>query len=613
MQSINAVNITKYYGIDCILDNVSFSLNYGEKAGIVGDNGAGKTTLINIIAGKIPYDGGAVNIRKNAVIGYLEQIPEYSGNVHELIMSGFSGLLSIEKQMRLCEHKMCSPDIGSYDTLLDKYGELQEQFEKQGGYSIEERFKKVVTGMNVPEDMLSRSFETLSGGEKTRIILCKLLVEEPDILLLDEPTNHLDIDAVEWLEGYLRSYEGCVCIISHDRYFLDHIVDKVIEVEDCKLKVYHGNFSYYFEEKQKYLALQYQLYCNQQKKVKSMEEAIKRFRLWGKKSDDPRFFKKARNMEKRLENMDKIDRPRMEKDAINLAFSAGGKSGRDVVRTKGLCKAFGENILFEDMDLHVGRGEKVFLLGKNGTGKTTLFRMILGEEEADAGTIRVPESGRFGYIPQEIIFEKPKRRVIDEFQYEFPYEEGRCRHKLARFNFYGEDVFKQVGDLSGGEKVRLKLCMLMETKVNVLLMDEPTNHLDITSREVLEETLADYEGTLICISHDRYFIDKLADRILRIKDHDIESWYGDYTYFREKTKEIEEHIEAPENITCDNRETEDAASLEKKIAKLEERLARLKQEMAYEDSVSILKADASVIEKQLKALYEKWERVCEKP
>lgn len=532
-------SVGKYYGANKVLEDITFEAKTGERLAIVGRNGTGKTTVFKIIAGIEDYNGGQLFIRKGATIGYLDQIPNYPENfrVIDVLNTAFQEEFKVRQQMRKLEDEMSKANPNELEIIMKRYGELQSKFEHMGGYDIEEKISKISSGLKITEEFKQREFEYLSGGEKTTVILGKILLQNPDILLLDEPSNHLDIESVEWLEEFLKDYKGSVITISHDRFFLDKVVTRIVEIEDKKTSIYEGNYSYFIDEKQRRLEEQYESYQNQQKKIKAMEDAIKRFREWGAKADNPKMFIKARNMEKRIDKMDKVDRPIMERKKINLDFNANGRSGKDVIQVRGLKKSFGDNLVLKDTELHVRYSEKVALLGKNGSGKSTLIKLILGEYLPEEGKIELGARTKIGYLDQNIHFENENLTMLEAFRQEQTISEGEARGILARFLFYGEDVFKRIRDLSGGEKSRLKLCQLMYQDINLLILDEPTNHLDIDSREMLEEALKEFEGTILFISHDRYFINKIAERVVEIRDKRTYSYVGDYSYYRQKKNE----------------------------------------------------------------------------
>ncbi|KPU27144.1 ABC transporter ATP-binding protein [Caloranaerobacter sp. TR13] len=541
MIELSLNDVEKYYGANKILKKISFEVKTGERVGVVGSNGAGKTTIFKIIAGIGNYENGIISIRKGATIGYLDQIPVYpcEYKVIDVLNTAFEELFKIRRDMKKLEEKMNIMKGEELDKVIKRYGQLQSLFEYKGGYDIEEKLNKICTGLKIKEDFRERKFSTLSGGEKTTVLLGKILLQNPDILLLDEPSNHLDIESIEWLESFLNEYSGTVLIISHDRYFLDRVVNKIIEIEAGEAKMFYGNYSYYVKEKERQLLETYQAYKNQQKKIKDMEEAIKRFRDWGYRADNADMFKKAKNMEKRLERMEKIEKPILEKQKIQLNFSISNRSGKDVIIIKELSKSFGNNIIFKKLNLHVRYGEKLGILGKNGSGKSTLIKILLNQYIPDQGEVIIGSGVKIGYLEQDIIFDNEDSTILEVFRDYFPMPEDKARRILAKFLFYSEDIFKKVKNLSGGEKTRLKLCLLMQQDINTLILDEPTNHLDIDSREMLEDALSNFRGTIIFISHDRYFINKIADRLVELEDKKLINYLGNYDYYKnEKEKRM---------------------------------------------------------------------------
>lgn len=543
MIDLNLNNIVKYYGANKVFDDITFEIQAGEKIGFIGRNGTGKTTVFKILAGLEKHDEGDVFKRKGATVGYLDQIPAYpiDYRVIDVLMSAFDEALAIKEQMRLLEEQMSDPERPDYENLLTKYGKLQEAYEIAGGYEIDERLSRLTVGFKLDQQFLETAFKQLSGGEKTKVVLGKMLLEEPDIMLLDEPTNHLDLESIEWLEEYLKNYKGSSIIISHDRYFLDHTVSKIVEIERGKTKTYTGNYSKFIVKKEEDLKIQMEAYKNQTKKIKEMEEAISRFNDWGTRADNEAMFVKARNMQKRIDKMDKIDKPFEDNRNINLAFNGAERSGKEVVTLKNIRMGFEERTLFEDLNLTLRFQDKVVLLGNNGVGKTTLFNIIRGLREPLAGEVKIGSRVKIGILEQEIFFEDEQLSILEHFKNVTLEDEGYARRKLARFMFYQEDVFKSLASLSGGEKVRLKLCLLMEEDINLLILDEPTNHIDIKSREILELAVGSFNGTVLFISHDRYFIDKIANKVFEIKDKKLGIYDGDYSYYKE---EIEKKREA---------------------------------------------------------------------
>lgn len=541
MIDINLANISKSYGTYQVLEDVNITVNSGEKIGVIGRNGSGKTTIFKIIAGIISYDQGQLALRKDMDIGYLDQIPEYPRNysVNDVLNLAFSEARKIKQEMTELEKKMENNSLDS--SLVNKYGQLQHQYELKGGYSIEFLLDAVCEGLKINTSMRSRKFNQLSGGEKTTVSLARILLEQPDLLLLDEPTNHLDIDSVQWLENYLHSYSGTVMIISHDRYLLNRLVEKIIEVEMNNVKLYMGNYDEYYMQKSKLTEIELKNYKDQQKKIKNMQQAIHRFREWGRRSDDPRMFKKARNMEKRIERMEKIQKPLVDNRTMNLKLEQDILSGKQVLILNNIEKSYNQLKLLDNINLQLKRGIKICLIGKNGSGKSTLLKIITGSIIPDQGLVKLGSRVKIGYLEQEIYFSKTKQRLIENFREEIPVEEGLARNILAGFLFTGDQVFKQVGDLSGGEKTRLQLCKMIQKDINFLVLDEPTNHLDIESREILEQKLMQFQGTLLAVSHDRYFINKIAKWVAELEQGQVKIYPGNYEYylFKKQSQENE--------------------------------------------------------------------------
>ena len=518
MIEIGINGITKNFGFKQILNGVDFEIMTGERAAIVGRNGTGKTTLFRIIAGEEPPDKGSVSIRRGAAVGMLEQIPTLYDTVattREVLMEPFAETLAVERALRGLEARM-AVEADSLDGIMAEYAVLQDRYTALGGYAMEEEFGKIVNGFGLGA-LLDRPFNVLSGGQKTIVKLASTILTHPDILLLDEPTNHLDIATLEWFEGFIRGYRGTVVIISHDRYFLDKVATKTILLENGACTVFAGNYSFSLREQERLLLLEFEQYKNQQKKIAAMKAAIKRFRDWGARGDNEKFFQKANELEKRLEKMELIERPQLEKTPLPIHF-AGERSGHEVLRLEGFSLSLGGTALFREADLLLVEKEKLCLLGANGTGKTSLVRAILGEEDGYGGRVTVNPSVKLGYIPQEIRFPNDTATVLDTFRGEYVCSEGEARNILAKYYFFSDSVFKRVGGLSGGEKVLLKLAVLLQNRVNLLVLDEPTNHIDIETREMLEDALSEYKGTLLFVSHDRYFIRRIATLVVEIRE-----------------------------------------------------------------------------------------------
>ena len=538
MIEISLNNATKSFGFKNVLDGFNLEATTGERIALIGPNGCGKSTVFKMIAGEEKADAGMVTTRKGATIGLLSQIPPKVANdctVKDILLINFEKIFELEKKLREYEKKLATLDPKDLDSVLSMYGKLQEQFLNMGGYEVDEKVSKICNGFKIPNEMLERSFNTLSGGEKTIVHLASLIISNPDILLLDEPTNHLDIETLEWFEQFLSNYKGTVVISSHDRYFIDKVATKTVFIDRGRDEVYHGNYTCYLQESERRTLSEFEDFKNQQKQIEAMKAAAKRLREWGTQGDNPRFFRRAACIERKLEKMEMLDRPDSKK-ALPLDFEISKRSGKDVLVVKDLGIILGDKVLLEEANMKLKFGEKVCLMGKNGAGKSTFVKAVL-DPESDficQGEIKVGSNVAIGYIPQEINFEDDKATVLDVARESFAGTETQLRSSLAKFLFYGENVFKRVGTLSGGEKVRLKLFELIQKKANLLILDEPTNHIDIDTKEMLEEALQDYAGTLFFISHDRYFINQLAQRVENIEDDKIKSYLGNYDYYKEQ-------------------------------------------------------------------------------
>jgi len=567
---ISISNITKSYSVFDVLRGVTFVVNKGDKIGIVGANGCGKTTLFRIIKGTEYPNSGEIHIKKNTKIGYLDQIPDYQETVEEVLYQAFEDILLKKASLTKLEKDLS--DNPQDSDLLRIYGQAQEEFENIGGYDVDNEYNKIVRGLKIHSHLLSKPFKMLSGGEKSRVVLGKILLEKPDILLLDEPSNHLDLQSISWLESYLQAYDGSVMIISHDRYLLDKVTTRIINIERGKAITYSGNYSFYVQEKARKMEEQWKLYKAQQKKIKKMEEQIERYRIWGRMRDSDKMFRMAKQIEHRLDRLDKIDKPFKNKE-INMSFDRIGRTGNEVITFKNYEKSYNTKLL-DKTNFIIRYQDRAFLLGRNGTGKTTIFRSILKEIEYD-GEIKITPRAKIGFLSQEIIYPHPKKTILQEFTDSVPMSTGEARSKLAKFLFFGDEVYKSIGSISGGEKSRLELCKMVNNDTNVLLLDEPTNHLDIESKEMLEQTLLDYPGTMFIISHDRYFINRLSDYILCIEDCNINKYEGDYDiYFEKKEKKIvKKSSSKPKRETKKNDYSKEILELETKIIKVEEEIS----------------------------------------
>ena len=531
MIEISLNNIKKSFGFKNVLDGFNLEANTGERIALIGNNGCGKSTVFNIIAGIENISDGVVSIRKGATIGFLNQIvPNTENNitVENMFYDCFQEIFSVEKRMRTLENKMALGE--NLDSIYKEYSRLQDKFMDMGGYVIEEKIGKIRNVFKINDDVFYNNFNNLSGGEKTIVSLALLILKEPSILLLDEPTNHIDIDTLEWFENFLINYKGTVIISSHDRYFLDKVVTRTVLIDKGREEVFHGNYSYYLKENERRTLAEFEDFKNQQKQIAAMEAAIKRLKEWGRISDNPMFFRRAKAIESRLDRIDKLDRPDSKKK-LPLDFEVNNRSGKDVINIKNLTLEIGNKLLLDDVDLNIKYGEHVCLMGKNGTGKSTLIKEIITNNNDN---IRLGSNVNIGYIPQEIRFEDDNMTILDLARKRFSGDETHLRMSLAKFMFYDDKVYKRIGKLSGGEKVRLKLFILIQEKANLLILDEPTNHIDIDTKEVLEEALLDYKGTILFISHDRYFINKVAQKIVYIEDKKLVEYLGNYDYYKSK-------------------------------------------------------------------------------
>lgn len=531
-------DVTKIYGGNTIFKNISFEIKMGDRVGLVGRNGSGKTTLLKLLAGEENIDSGQIHWKKGTQIGYMKQMPDFDHHMmtKEILRIAFASLLQIEQNMKKIELQMSNPENNQkMERLINEYGQLQEAFLSQGGYEIESEIKKVVSGLNML-DLLNKQFSMLSGGEKTKVELAYILLKNPDFLLLDEPTNHLDLISVEWLGNFLKSYEGTIIIVSHDRYFQDEMVNKILDLDEGEIQQFNTNYSGYVKEKEELLLKEFHDYQEQQKKIKKMKEAIKRLRDWANRANPPNegLHKRARNMERALERMEKLNRPTLQQKKMNLDIESSNRSGKDVVILEDVDKGFANHNLFEQVNMHILYGQKVAIVGENGTGKSTLIKLILQETLPDKGEVKVGSNIKIGYLSQHVFTTRDDESMLHVFREEVKVTEGQARQILAKFLFYGHSVFKKISQLSGGEKMRLRLAQLMHQDTNFLILDEPTNHLDIESLEILEEALENYNGTILAVSHDRYFLNKLFERIYWIKDEKVYGFEGNYSWAKEK-------------------------------------------------------------------------------
>lgn len=539
MIEIELNNIIKNYGLKNVLNGMNLTLKTGERAALIGCNGAGKSTVLKIIMKQENISAGTINIRKNATIGMLKQIYEYeetNPNVYSFLQRSFEHFFELETKLKKLENEMSyEKDDEKMSELLQKYGNVQQKYIQMGGYDIQEKFNKICSGLQINEKMLNQNYNDLSGGEKTIVNLGALLLKEPSILLLDEPTNHLDMEKLEWLEKFLKEYKGTILMVSHDRYFLDKVATKTILLENGKEKIYFGNYSYFLKEDEKRTLAEFENYKNQQKMIKKMKESIKTLRKFGELAKNEMFFKRAKSIEKKLAKIEQLPQVNLEqKTLLNFKLNIDSRSGKDVVIINNLNKNFESKNIFENANLQIHYGEKIALIGKNGTGKSTLLKIIMNEDCEYTGEIKIGQSVNIGYIPQEIKFEDDNQTILNFFEQFDNRNETEIRSSLAKYMFRGNDVFKKVSSLSGGEKVRLILAKLLKQNINFLILDEPTNHIDIETRELLEEAIKEYSGTVLFVSHDRYFINNLAERIVEVKEKRFFSYIGNYDEYLRK-------------------------------------------------------------------------------
>ena len=526
MIEINVNKINKNYGFNAIFNNLSFDIKTGEKIALIGDNGCGKTTLLNIIAGIESINSGTISIRKGAKIGYLRQMPEFIDKniiVKDILYRGLEDIMLIKEKLNKYEELLQEKTGKELEKIINKYTKIQEEFIHVGGYEIESKIGKVVNAFKINKELLNQKFNTLSGGEKTIVLFASIILSESDILLLDEPTNHLDIDTLEWLECYLNNYTGTILMVSHDRYFLDKVAKKILLINKEDVEVFHGNYSYYLEENENRIMLEFKNYNDQIKQMEAMKKSIKKLQEFGKLGDNEVFFKRAFSIQKRLDKIEKIDKPKVKK-SIPINFNTNDRSGKEVLKIKNLSKMIDNKIIFNDADMEVFYQEKVCIMGQNGSGKSTLIKEILNGND----NIQIGSNVKIGYIPQELVFINENVTILDEARKYYIGDESHLRSSLSKFMFNGENVFKRLNSLSGGERVRLKLFCVMQENFNVLILDESTNHIDIDTREIFENALEKYNGTLIFVSHDRYFINKLAKRIIYISNYKLNSYIGNY-------------------------------------------------------------------------------------
>ena len=626
-------DICKSFGTDVILADVSFHIEEGQKAAIVGINGAGKSTLLKIITGELPADSGSVMIQKDVTIGILTQTQNLTSanTIYDEVLSVKADILVMEENLRRIEHTLKDLEGQELETAMNRYSRLNQEFENANGYAVKSEITGCLKGLGFGEDEFEKKVDTLSGGQKTRVALAKLLLSKPDIIMLDEPTNHLDMDAIRWLEGFLAAYKGAVIVVAHDRYFLDKIVSKVIEIENAHVRSYEGNYTAFSEKKKQLRDALVKQYLNQQREIRHQEEVIEKLRSFNREKS----IKRARSREKMLDKIERVELPKELNAEMDIRLEPNILSGNDVLTVRHLTKGFDGVTLFENVDFEVKRGDKVAIIGANGTGKTTLLKILNGIIEPDAGSFKTGAKVYTGYYDQEHHVLDPDKTVFDEIQDTYPdMDNTKVRNVLAAFLFTGDDVFKLIRDLSGGEKGRVSLAKLMLSDANLLYLDEPTNHLDIISKEILEQAVSSYKGTVVYVSHDRYFINKTATKIMELINNTFVCFEGTYDYYLEKRdlllnrepqntsvrqEESGNSREAWENAKKQQAETRklqnEFKKTEEEINRLEERNGVLDEMMQKEEYVS----DAAKLmeiskeheenSKKLELLMEKWEEL----
>ncbi|ALS37062.1 ATPase subunit of ABC transporter with duplicated ATPase domains [Enterococcus rotai] len=519
--------ITKNYGTVPLFEALNLQINKGDKIGLIGANGSGKSTILKIITGLETVDSGTVSCKKNSHIGYLVQMPEASEQqVKEYLLATFTELNLIQKQLTYLEEEMAISGC-DLEKVLTRYGQKQEEFQQAGGYEIENKLDMITNGLMI-KHLMTKKLSELSGGEQTIVNLARILLQENDLVLLDEPTNHLDTKRITWLEGYLSHEKTAYLIVSHDRLFLDHTVEKIVELEDGRIQEYKGNYSTYKKQKEEQLEKLRKDFEQQQKEIQKLKLAIRRFRQWGHEGDNEKFFKKAKQLEKRLEKIQKIPKPKNDSSKLGKTFTEMSRSGKEVLQFKELSKSYAGKVLFDKIDFSLFWQDHAAIIGENGSGKSTLLKLALKLEHFESGEIKQGTNLQIGYLPQVIEYERPNQTVLQSFSEACSLVEQNSRQALAKYSFYSEDVTKQVRFLSGGEKIRLELAKLMHKEVNFLVLDEPTNHLDIETREEIEEILEEFKGTMLVVSHDRFFLQKMFETFLMVDQHKIRKKLGTY-------------------------------------------------------------------------------------
>lgn len=629
-------NLNKSFGIDSILENISFTVNEGDKVGIIGVNGTGKTTLFKVISGIYGYDSGDIYTSKDCEIGYLEQNTNFHSNntIFEEVLEVFKDLIDMESYLRNLEIKIAeesaNPNSSQLEKIMNEYSHKLEEFSELNGYGYKSEAKGVLKGLGFSDEDMDKPISILSGGEKTRVLLGKLLLKKPTLLLLDEPTNHLDSDAIEWLEIFLKQYRGTVILISHDRYFLDQVVNRVFEIHNKKLKSYNGNYSDFVKLSAVEKEIEKKKFEDQQKEIKKQEESIERLKAYGRE----KHLKRARSKEKALSKVDVLDKPDGDRKRARIEFNPSVTSGNDVLQVRDVSMGYGERILFKDLNLDIYRGEKVALIGANGIGKSTLFKIIMNELQPLCGNIRFGTNVNVSYFHQEQKTLNLDNTIIDEiWENNTHLTQTTLRSMLGAFLFEGEEVFKKISTLSGGERARVAILKLILSNANFLLLDEPTNHLDIDSKEVLEEALSGYTGTIFTISHDRYFLNTVVDKVLVLDKDGICEYLGNYDYYIEKKKQVyemslmeEKEEKTKTQIKDEKRKEREQREAQKKNRhkiqqieteiqeteiKIEELDMLLCQEEIYSnpDKAKDVSQEKISFEDKLSSLYEQWEEL----
>lgn len=595
MIDISCKKLTMSYSAEKILDELNFTINENEKVALIGLNGSGKTTLFNILTSELDYDSGTVHVNKAKKLGYLKQIDNFKNNdtIYSVIEEVFQHIMDLESQLRNLEAKMSNPsDDEEVNLIMEEYATINDEFEKLDGYSYQSRIKGVLNGLGFKHDDFNKNINKLSGGQKNRVMLARLLLTSPDILFLDEPTNHLDIKSVEWLEKFIKDYKGTIILISHDRYFLDSVTSKTLFLNNKTITQYNGNYSHFIKKRTENLELQRKKYIIQEKEIQRQKEIIAKFLSNGRDKK----VKQAKSREKMLQSIQRVEKPEEENNKISIRFTPGIESGNDVLFVNGLSKSFGQEKVFENIDFNIYKSDKIGLIGPNGVGKSTLIKIITGQLKANSGKYDYGHNVNIGYFDQELSDLNPDNSVLDEIWDEYPrLKVHEIRSYLARFNFYNDDLFKTIDNLSGGEKSRLSLLKLMLSNTNFIVMDEPTNHLDIDSKDVLEKTISDYTGTILIISHDRYFLNKTVSKIFEMDSTGMTEYLGDYDYYYYK-KNMSDVEEESENSTTKT-ELKNNAKKEREIIRERQRLKKRIEEI--EVSIHNLEDEVSQLEDQL--------------